>query len=174
MDRGPGQRSAPAEGTRPAGVDDALLAQLVDHAPDAVIIADTAGTITYWNHAAQRIFGWTTDQAVGETLDLIIPERLRARHWTGYSRTMATGHTSYGERLLEVPALHRDGHRISVAFTVTLLYGGGDNRPVAIAAVLRDDTERWTETRSLQAELARLRARPSGPPEPGTDHAPHR
>jgi PAS domain S-box-containing protein len=100
-----------------------------------------------WNHAATRVFGFTRADVIGATLDLIVPERLRARHWTGYQRTMATGHTTDGDRLLEVPALHRDGRVLSIAFTVTLLHEPGLRLPMAIAAVIRDDTERWHETR---------------------------
>lgn len=67
---------------------------------------------------------------------------------------MATGETSYSNRLLEVPALHRDGHTLSIAFTVTLIPGIGDDRPAAIAAVVRDDTVRWQERRQLLQRLA--------------------
>jgi len=139
-----------------APVPDAVLAELVRSLADAVVLADDTGTITFWNEAAHRVFGWSAAEAVGQTLDLIIPERLRERHWEGYRRTMATGETSYGDRLLEVPALHRDGRTLSIAFTVTLLRDPGSTRPSAIAAVIRDDTERWQERRRLRAELARL------------------
>jgi PAS domain S-box-containing protein len=138
-------------------VDDAELAELVRGLADAVVIADRDGTITFWNGAAARLFGWTPEEAIGRSLDLIIPERLRARHGAGYQRTMATGSTSYGERLLEVPALHRDGRTLSIAFTVTLLRAPGAELPHAIAAVVRDDTERWQERRRLHAEVAALR-----------------
>ena len=132
------------------------LADLVRQLADAVVVADSDGVITFWNDAATRIFGWSAAEAVGRSLDLIIPERFRERHWPGYRHTMATGHTSYGDRLLEVPALHRDGHTVSIAFTVTLLFAGG-TAPRAIAAVVRDDTARWHERRRLRAELAHLR-----------------
>jgi PAS domain S-box-containing protein len=132
------------------------LADLVRQLADAVVVADSDGVITFWNDAATRIFGWSAAEAVGRSLDLIIPERFRERHWAGYRNTMATGHTSYGDRLLEVPALHRDGHTVSIAFTVTLLFAGG-TAPRAIVAVVRDDTARWHERRRLRAELAHLR-----------------
>lgn len=127
----------------PETVDDHALARLVESLADAVVIASSDGTITFWNDAATRVFGWSHDEAVGQTLDLIIPERSRARHWEGYRRTMATGQTRYGDQLLEVPALHRDGHRISIAFTVTLLHQPGLTAPVGIAAVVRDVTAQW-------------------------------
>ena len=134
------------------------LARLVHDLADAVVIADADGAITFWNDAATRLFGWGRDEAIGQSLDLIIPERLRERHWTGYHEVMATGHTAYGDRLLEVPALHKDGRRLSIAFTVTLLREEGGSRPTGIAAVLRDDTERFQERRQMRDELAALRA----------------
>jgi PAS domain S-box-containing protein len=123
-----------------------------------VVIADADGAIVLWNAAATTLFGWSDGQAIGRSLDLIIPERLRDRHWHGYRRVMETGHTDYGGRLLEVPALHRDGHTLSVAFTVTLLTRPGEQRPDAIAAVLRDDTARRKELLTLRDRVATLEA----------------
>ncbi|HEY1282460.1 MAG TPA: PAS domain S-box protein [Acidimicrobiales bacterium] len=134
------------------------LAELVREMADAVIIADATGTIVFWNHAAESLFGWSAAEATGRSLDLIVPERLRERHWTGYRRVMATGHTDYGGRLLEVPASHRDGRSLSIGFTVTLLRRP-DGSVRGIGAVVRDETERWQERRALRAELARLRER---------------
>lgn len=134
-----------------------LLASLVHELADAVVVADPDGTITFWNAAAERLFGWSAAEATGQSLDLIIPERYRKRHWDGYRRVMATGHTEYGTRLLEVPARHRQGRPLSIAFTVTLLHRDGESAPCAIAAVVRDDTERWQERRRLREELASLR-----------------
>ncbi|MEP6623768.1 MAG: PAS domain-containing protein [Acidimicrobiia bacterium] len=142
------------------------LARLVSDLADAVIIADGDGTIMFWNEAAQRLFGWSEDEAVGRSLDLIIPERLRARHWAGYAHVMETGHTDYGSRLLEVPALHHDGHTLSVAFTVTLLTAPGGERPIGIAAVLRDDTARRHELLGLKQRVATLETLDAAPPPP--------
>jgi PAS domain S-box-containing protein len=125
------------------------LAGLVDRLADAVVIADREGRIVGWNEAATALFGWSAGEALGRTLDLIIPERLRARHWTGYRQVMATGHSDYGHRLLEVPAVHRDGRTISLAFTVTLM-PAADGSVAGIAAVLRDDTARREELRALR------------------------
>lgn len=134
-------------------VDDAALARLLRDLADAVIISDPDGTIRFWNMAATHVFGWTAAQATGSSLDLIIPERLRDRHWAGYQRVMVTGRTAYGGRLLEVPALHRDGHTISIAFTVSLLRPTPDSAITAIAAVVRDDTQRWQERERLRREV---------------------
>ena len=140
----------------PVPMTDATLSRLVRELADAVVVCDPAGTIAFWNTAATRIFGWAEDEAVGQSLDIIVPERLRARHWDGYRRVMATGETKYGDHLLEVPALHRDGHTISIAFTVTLLQDGIDAGVRAIAAIIRDDTERWRQLRELQQTVTEL------------------
>lgn len=134
------------------------LERLVADLADAVVIADPQGVIVYWNPAATTLFGWTAAEAIGSSLDLIIPERLRQRHGSGYRRVMDTGHTDYGNRLLEVPAVHQDGRSISVAFTVTLLSRPGQLRPDGIAAVIRDDTERWQERRRTRQRIAELEA----------------
>jgi len=142
-------------------IGEAVLAQLVRDLADAVVVADRDGKITFWNDAAERMFGWPTEDAVGQTLDLIIPERLRGRHWEGFRETMATGETKYAGALLEVPALHRDGRQLSIAFTVTLITADDPAHPDAIAAVIRDDTEHWHERRRLRKELEELRAGPA-------------
>lgn len=133
------------------------LAALVRDLADGVVICDSDGLITLWNGAAERIFGWPAGEVLGQSLDVIIPERQRERHWAGYARVMETGHTDYGDRLLEVPALRQDGSRISIAFTVTLLHDEPGGAPTGIAAVVRDDTERFQERRSLLAEVAAAR-----------------
>lgn len=132
---------------------DVALAQLLRDLADAVVVADRAGDILLWNAGATRLFGWSADEAIGRPLSIIIPERLRARHDAGFHRTMETGETKYGESMLEVPALHRDGHSFSIAFTVSMMFAPGQKAPYAIAAVLRDDTERWELLRAArQAE----------------------
>lgn len=143
----------------PPTMSDDDLARLMHSLADAIVVCDPDGQIVFWNEASTRIFGWTEVEALGQSLDLIIPERLRKRHWDGYERVMATGETSYGDRLLEVPALHRDGHTISIAFTVSMLLGD-DGLPTAIAAVIRDDTERWQERQSMRHQLAKVRTNP--------------
>jgi PAS domain S-box-containing protein len=83
---------------------------LVGDGPDAVIYADAAGFIRYWNAAATRIFGFAEGEVIGARLDLIIPERLRSRHWEGYNKVMGGAQSRYGGgALLAVPALHKDG-----------------------------------------------------------------
>jgi len=127
------------------------LQQFVDNAADAIVAADAQGSIVFWNAAAERIFGYTRDEALGRSLDIIIPERQRERHWVGYEQVMATGVTRYGGDILRVPAMHKDGRRISIAFTVTLLFSD-DSRVEAIVAIMRDETARWEEERRLRAQ----------------------
>jgi PAS domain S-box-containing protein len=132
--------------------------QLVNSIGDAVVVADTRGAIVVWNAAATRLFGYTEGEALGRTLDLIIPERQRDRHNEGFAKTARTGQTRYGTSLLKVPALHKDGHTLSIAFTVALLTGA-DGQVNAIAAVVRDETARFNDDRALRKRLAELEAK---------------
>ena len=132
--------------------------QLVHAIGDAVVISDPHGAITLWNPAAERIFGFTQEDALGQSLDLIIPERLRGRHWEGYEKTMATGQTRYGNDLLRVPSVHKDGRALSIAFTGALLYSP-ERELTGIVAVIRDETARFQEDRNLRKRIAELEAR---------------
>jgi PAS domain S-box-containing protein len=136
---------------------DVNLQALVDAAGDAIVVADADGAIRLWNAAAERIFGFTAAETLGRSLDLIIPERFRARHWEGYREVMRTGRTRYGADVLRVPALRKDGQRISIAFTVALLTGA-DGRVTGIAAFVRDETARWEEEQRLRRRLEELEA----------------
>lgn len=132
---------------------DSFCRDLARNAADAIIYADAAGIIRFWNAGAARIFGFDAAEAVGQSLDIIIPANLRQRHWDGYNATMQTGHTRYGAGdLLAVPALRKDGTRISVEFTVMPFHDAG-GRMVGIAAILRDVTKRFEEMKALRAQL---------------------
>lgn len=131
--------------------------QLVTAVGDAFIVCDASGAITLWNPAAERIFGFTESEALGQSLDLIIPERLRQRHWDGYHKTMMTGETRYGSDVLRVPAVHKDGRALSIAFTVAMLYSP-ERAVTAIAAIVRDETSRFNDERHLRKRLAELEA----------------
>ncbi|HET7912561.1 MAG TPA: PAS domain S-box protein, partial [Pseudolabrys sp.] len=112
------------------------------------------GIIRFWNPGAERIFGWAAAEAIGSSLDLIIPERLRQRHWDGYRETMKTGKSRYGDGdILSVPALRQDGSTISIEFTIVLLRDQSGQMP-GIAAVMRDVTKRFEEMRMLKRRLA--------------------
>jgi PAS domain S-box-containing protein len=126
--------------------------QLIEVIGDAIVVADTSGAINVWNPAAEHLFGFTQAEALGSSLDLIIPERLRVRHWAGFGKTMATGETRYAHDVLRVPAVHKDGRALSIAFTVGLLYGP-QREVIGIAAVIRDETARFAEERALRKRL---------------------
>ncbi len=136
---------------------------LVAAAPDAIIASDAQGAIVLWNAGAERIFGYTEAEALGRSLDLITPERLRSRHWEGYEKSMRTGTTKYGTTLLKVPATHKDGRSMSIAFTVSMLFGA-DGKVAQVVAVIRDETERFNEDRALRKRLAELEARLAATP----------
>ena len=130
---------------------------LVATAPDAIIASGADGKIVLWNAGAERIFGWTEAEALGRSLDLITPERLRARHWEGYDKSMRTGTTKYGTTLLKVPAVHKDGRAMSIAFTVAMLFDA-DHKVSSIVAVIRDETDRFNEERALRKCIVELEA----------------
>ena len=142
-----------------------LEQRIVAAAQDAIIYADRAGSIRLWNASAAILFGYTPEEALGQSLDLIIPERLRQRHWDGYHRVMATGETKYGRELLAVPGVRKDGTRISLEFSIAMLRDEAGN-VLGIAAILRDVSERFEHDRALRARLTELEAhlRPAGLP----------
>lgn len=133
-----------------AHLSDAILST----SADAILATDREGTIQFWNPGAVRIFGFAEEEAVGASLDLIIPERLRKRHWDGWQHVMERGETRYGAGdLLGVPAVTKDGRQISVEFTIILLRGA-NHQITGMAAILRDVTVRFEETRRLRRQLA--------------------
>lgn len=131
------------------------LEQLIEVLGDAVVVSDAGGVIRLWNPAAERLFGFTQAEALGSSLDLIIPERLRERHWNGYRKAMGSGETRYSHDLLRVPAVHKDGRALSIAFTVSLLFTT-ERKVKGIVAVIRDETKSFAELRDLRKRLAEL------------------
>lgn len=139
-----------------AGIGDEVdFRQLVAVSGDAVVLSDAEGLIRVWNPAAERVFGFSRAEALGQSLDIIVPERHRKRHWDQYARTMSTGETRYGNELLRVPALRKGGGALSIAFTVGLMRDAG-GAVSGVLAVIRDETSRWGEERALRARLAEL------------------
>jgi PAS domain S-box-containing protein len=131
--------------------------QIVQACGDGMVVCDAGGTIVFWNGAATRIFGFTADDAYGQSLDLIIPQAQRQRHWDGFNKTLATGATRYGSEVLRVPALHKEGKPLSIAFSVALLHCAGGELS-GIVAVVRDDSVRWQAERALRARVRELEA----------------
>ena len=140
--------------------------RLVAGISDAIIYADAEGAIRFWNRGATRIFGFTEEEAIGRSLDIIVPQGLRERHWQGYRETMRTGKSQYEEgHLLSVPAMRKDGTRLSVEFTI-VPFKDESGGMIGIASLMRDATARFEEMRALRKELA---ARPPQPPVAGAE-----
>ncbi len=131
------------------------LNDLVSAMGDGVVVSDVNGAITLWNKTAERLFGYTEAEALGRSLDLMIPEHLRQRHWDGYRKTMESGITRYGTDVLQVPAIDKSGRLFSIAFTVALLYSP-DHKVSGIAAVIRDDTRRFEKDRAQRKRISEL------------------
>jgi PAS domain S-box-containing protein len=130
------------------------IARFATDAPDGVLYANGDGTITFWNAGCERIFGFSAQEALGQSLDIIIPENLRGRHWDGYAQTMRTGQSRYGAGdLLSVPAIRKDGTRISVEFSI-IPVRDPDGRMRGMGAILRDVTKRFDELKALRKALA--------------------
>jgi PAS domain S-box-containing protein len=131
------------------------LHQLVECVGDAIVVADANEKIVLWNPAATRIFGYSEAEALGKTLDLIVPERHRQKHKEGYSKSMETGTTRYGTSLLKVPAKHQDGSTLSITFTVGMLFDGSQ-KANGVVAIIRDETQRFAEERALKKQISDL------------------
>lgn len=135
---------------------DIFAKTLVAEISDAIMYADAEGKIRLWNAGARRIFGFEQSEALGSSLDIIIPPSLRGKHWTGFEETMRTGKSRYGEgEILAVPAIRKDGSRISVEFTI-LPMKAESGQLIGIAAIMRDVTPRFQELLKLRKELASL------------------
>jgi PAS domain S-box-containing protein len=137
---------------------DWLCQRIVEECPLAVVFADHDGVIRLWNAGAEAMFGYSAAEAVGQSLDLIVPERQRARHWDGYHKVMATGVTKYGRDLLAVPAVTKDGRRISIEFSIALLRAP-TGEILGAAAVMFDVTARWQKQKEMKERLADLEAK---------------
>ena len=145
---------------RGMGVEHLVGEAILSTRSDAVVATDRDGVVRLWNPGAERIFGYTAAEAMGRSLDLIIPERLRDRHWAGFRKTVETGQSRYGEGdLLSVPALRKGGTTISIEFTITPLKDASQ-RIVGMVAIVRDVTKRFEELRELKRKLAGVEKSP--------------
>jgi PAS domain S-box-containing protein len=138
-----------------------LIEQFVNTASDAILISDIDGIIRFWNHGAEHLFQYSTQEAVGQSLDLIIPENLRSRHWDGYRRVMASGETKYKTGLLSSPGIRKDGSRISLEFSMVLLRSD-DGALQGCGSIMRDVTERWRKEKELRDRLIACEQKPAG------------
>jgi PAS domain S-box-containing protein len=133
-----------------------LYRQIVDETQDAIIFANRGGQIELWNSGAESIFGYSAGEAMGQSLDLIIPEKLRGRHWEGYQKVIASGSTRYGRELLAVPAIRKDGTRISIEFSIVLVRSSV-GEVLGSSAIIRDVTARWQKEKELRDRLEAMR-----------------
>ncbi len=135
-----------------------LCRKILENSPMAILFADREGKIRLWNSGAETVFGYTEKEALGQSLDLIVPERQRQRHWEGWDNVMASGVTKYGRDPLAVPAMRKDGSRISIEFNVVLVRA--DSGELAgVAAMVQDVTARWQKQKEMNVRLAALEAR---------------
>jgi PAS domain S-box-containing protein len=135
-----------------------LCENIVDQSPMAIIFGDREGKIQLWNAGAEAMFGWNAKEVLGKSLDMIIPEKHQARHWEGYAHVMETGVTKYGKSVLAVPALTKDGRRISIEFNVALLKDA-EGKVLGAAASVQDVTARWERDKALRSRLAETEAK---------------
>ena len=135
---------------------DALAQAILSTDSDAIVAADREGIIMFWNPGAERIFGYASSTAIGQSLDIIIPVRLRKRHWEGYHRAIENGVARYGHGdVLAVPGIKKNGVRISIEFTIIPLRDG-TGRLTGLAAIMRDVTKRFEEMRALKQRLTEM------------------
>jgi PAS domain S-box-containing protein len=140
-------------------MDDRLYRQIIEGSPDAVVFGDAKGIIRLWNAGAESMFGFKAEEAIGQSMDIIIPERLRGRHWDGYHKVMATGTSRYGHGdLLAVPAVTKDGRTISIEFTIQMLKGAAGEILGPVATV-REVTKRFQREKEMARRLKELEAR---------------
>lgn len=132
-----------------------IFSTICREAQDAILYADHEGIIRFWNRGAQQIFGYSAEQAVGQSLDLIIPERLRKRHNDGYLDVMATGETHYGDRLLSVPAVNNNGDPLFTDFSIIMIKDD-DGTMLGVAAIMRDTTRQKQTEKELRQKIQSL------------------
>jgi len=132
-----------------------LCRQLVQNSNDAIVYSDRGGIIRLWNAGAEQMFGFTADEALGQSLDIFIPENQRARHWEGYFKVMESGETRYAKELLAAPAMRKDGSRVSTEFSMTIVRDA-NGAIDGTAAIIRDVTVKWQKEKALRVRLAEL------------------
>ena len=132
-----------------------LSEQIVKENSDAVMFADHEGFLRLWNKGAEAMFGYSAAEAEGKSLDLIIPENLRNRHWEGYHKVMASGVTRYGTELLAAPGIRKDGGRLSLEFSMVIVRGE-DGAVLGTGAIMRDITARFKKEKELKERIKAL------------------
>jgi len=140
---------------------ESISQEILQNAADAIMFSDREGIIRLWNHGAEKMFGYSAVEALGQSLDLIIPDNLRGRHWDGYYRVMESGESRYSTDMLSAPALRKDGTRISTEFSMVMVKDN-DGKMLGVAAIIRDVTARWQRERELKERLRQLESQQAG------------
>lgn len=113
-----------------------VLEEFIEEAPDIILAVDRKGVIVYWNKSAEEIFGYVKKDAEGNSLDIIIPEKLQQRHWEGFNKVMETGKSKYSKRdMLSVPAITKSGDKIFIDFTITMVKDNDGNIEYCFAVI---------------------------------------
>ena len=134
-----------------------LAGTIVADSGDAIMLSDREGVIRLWNSGAEKMFGFTAEEALGQSLDLIIPENLRVRHWDGYGRVMESGSSRYSTEMLAAPALRKGGTRISTEFSMVMVKDEAGEM-LGVAAIIRDVSARWQREKELKERIKALEA----------------
>ncbi len=132
-----------------------LYKQIIDNTSDAVIFADTEGVIRLWNHGAEALFGYSAEESMGQTLDIIVPDQFREAHWAGYRRAMTRGQTQYGRQAMLTRSMTKNSNTIYIEMTLAVLHGDAGQALGALAMV-RDATEKRAQERALRQRVAEL------------------
>jgi PAS domain S-box-containing protein len=135
-----------------------VFRRIVEQTTDAVIFADRGGLIRIWNQGAESVFGFRAGEVLGKSLDVIIPEELRKKHWEGYSKAIETGRTKLGSRVLTTRSRHEDGSRLYVDLSFTVIVDDSGHAEGALA-IGRNVTERYLADKALRKHTAELENR---------------
>jgi PAS domain S-box-containing protein len=135
-----------------------LALAIVEQVADAIIFADRQGVIRLWNPAAEAVFGFSADEMIGQSLDLIIPERLRPAHWKAFRQAIVAGRTRLGRRALITRSVHKSGARLYVDLSFAIVRDAAGEVAGAVA-VARDATDRYTSETTMKKRLAELEKR---------------
>lgn len=146
------------------GNDTAALYRAIGEATsDAIIFADRVGLIRLWNRGAELVFGYPAAEVLGQSLDVIIPERLRPAHWDAFNRSVQTGHTKYTDRVLTTRSVHKNGGKLYVDLSFGLVKDA-DGSPIGAFAIGRDCTTRYLGEGTMKARVQELEAQLAAAP----------
>ena len=154
-----------------ASGDASAFQEIVEQAPVAIIFADRDGNIRLWNAAAEAVFGYAANEVLGKNLDVIIPEQFRKAHWSAFDDAMVTGHIKYEGKVLTTRSMHKDGSRLYVDLSFSVLKNASGTI-VGALAVARDCTARYLSDKSGQARVKELEAKLQAVPNVGSTPLP--